>query len=81
MDQKTGFILDVDLEYPERLHSLHRENPLAPYTTVIGYDNLSGTSKEMLHETNGRKSYKATKMVTTFEPRKNYVIHYMNLQL
>ena len=82
VNSKTGYILDVDLEYPAHLHKKHRENPLAPETTVINFEDLSPTSRRLLQENDiGRKSYTATKMVTSFAPRRNYVVHYMNLQL
>jgi len=29
-DSKTGLILEVDLEYPHKLHDLHDDFPLAP---------------------------------------------------
>ena len=29
-NNSTGYILEVDLEYPEELHALHNDYPLAP---------------------------------------------------
>ena len=29
-NSSTGYILEVDLEYPEKLHLLHNDYPLAP---------------------------------------------------
>ena len=81
-DQETGYILEVDLIYPAHLHNDHAENPLAPHTTVIEYKDLSPEQKKILDENDvGRTSYTATKMITSFAPLTNYVIHYMNLQL
>ena len=82
VDQPTGWILDVDLEYPEHLHHEHRENPLAPFTEIIEYHNLSPTSKELLKENKVKsESYSAKKMITSLGPRVSYVTHYMNLKL
>ena len=36
-----GYILEVDLEYPDELHYLHNNYPLAPEKLAIPYDTLS----------------------------------------
>ena len=36
-----GYILEVDLEYSEKLHLLHNDYPLAPEKRAIPYDMLS----------------------------------------
>ena len=36
-----GYIVLVDLEYPEELHVLHIDYPLAPEKIAILYDTLS----------------------------------------
>ena len=35
-----GYILEVDLEYPEELHVLHNDYPLAPGKFTVPYDML-----------------------------------------
>ena len=42
-----GYILEVDLEYPEKLHLLHNDYPLAPEKLVIPYDMLSDYCKKI----------------------------------
>ena len=37
----VGYILKVDLEYPEELHLLHNDYPLAPEKRAIPYDMQS----------------------------------------
>lgn len=77
----TGYILEVDLDYPSNLHKKHSNFPLAPETIEIEYENLSPYAKKALQECNGTKKYKDTKLCATFHARKKYVVHIKNLQL
>ena len=42
-----GYILKVDLEYPDELHKLHNDYPLAPEKLAIPYDMLSDYCKRI----------------------------------
>ena len=37
-NSETGYILDVDLQYPEELHTLHNDYPLALEKLAVQYD-------------------------------------------
>ena len=55
--KKFGCILEVDLKYPEELHALHNDYPLAPETIKIGsvgklIPNLNDKTKYILHYEN-----------------------------
>ena len=43
IDEKsdTGYFLEVDLEYPDELHELHNDYPLAPEKLTVSSDILS----------------------------------------
>ena len=43
-----GHILKVDLEYPDELHILYNDYPLAPEKLAIPYDMLSDIVKKLL---------------------------------
>ena len=40
-DSLIGFILEIDLEYPEELHDIHQDYPLAPTKETVPQDCLS----------------------------------------
>ncbi|CAL1293464.1 unnamed protein product [Larinioides sclopetarius] len=80
-DATTGYILEVDLEYPSELHDFHNSYPLAPERINITPDNLSPTALEILSEMNTRPAAKSEKLVPNLCNKKNYVLHYRNLKL
>ena len=70
IDNDVGFILEVDLEYPEELHEL----PFLPQQELFTFDDLSPFSQksmEILQGKNRAKNYKATKLVTNLKNKKS----------
>ena len=69
--------------YPVELQTRgdHFENPLAPYESVITYNDLSESAKVMLRK-NGDKTenYSQKKLISDFRKRVDYVTHVENLQ-
>ena len=66
-NSSTGYILEVDLEYPQELHDIHIDYLLAPewLETANAHNITTGTVK---------------KLVPNLMNKNNYVIHYRNLQ-
>ena len=56
-----GFILEVDLEYPETLHDYHSDYPLAPEIMNVNADMLSDYQKEIFKIYYGNKEPKDEK--------------------
>lgn len=79
-DQENGFIFEVDLEYPSNLHKSHSSFPLAPEHLNITENDLSPYATECHKQLTRKTKYKSKKLCATFNTRKNYVVHYMNLK-
>ncbi|XP_031549086.1 uncharacterized protein LOC116286658 [Actinia tenebrosa] len=74
-DSRKGFILEVDLEYPKELHTLHDDYPLAPEAVEIPFEQLSPLQKQTC------PSYKPYRKLTmNLMDKEKYVVHYRNLQ-
>ena len=82
ISEKTtiGCILEVDLEYPDQLHSLHNFYPLAPEKLSIPYDILSNYCKKYADEY-GIKFGDVKNLIPNLGNKTNDVLHYRNLQL
>ncbi|GBO29059.1 hypothetical protein AVEN_122502-1 [Araneus ventricosus] len=76
-DSSEGYIFEVDLKYPEELHDLHNDYPLAPEKMDIKFEDLSEFSKAVL---NGMMYTPSTKLVPNLRDKKNYITYYKNLQ-
>ena len=73
----VGYILLVDLEYPDELHKFYNDHPLAPEKLAIPYDMLSdyGMWDEYMTKVGDVK-----KLTPNLGDKTNYVLHYKNLQ-
>ena len=79
-DDEIGYVFEVDLHYPETLHFKHNNFGLAPQSFNITDEHLSDYAKECYKAIYGKEKYSATKLVSTFYDRKDYVVHGMNLK-
>ena len=78
-DGPEGYILEVELEYPEDLHDAHNAYPLAPERTVV----VKGWMSEYQHSVLGvgAAPTEVEKLVPNLRNKSRYVLHYRNLQL
>ena len=45
-----GYLLEVDLKYPDELHELHNDHPLAPEKLAVSSEMLSKYSKKIANK-------------------------------
>ena len=79
-DNKRGYIFEVNLEYPEELHNLYNDCPLAAEKMKVTKDMLLPYCKN-IQEKYGISIGQVAKLIPTLDDRKNYLLHYRNLQL
>ncbi|XP_068680384.1 uncharacterized protein [Montipora capricornis] len=79
-DSKKGLMLEVDLSYPKQLHDLHNEYPIGPEKVKVTKNMLSDYCKNIAKKYNISTGL-VHKLIPTLSNKKNYVLHYRNLQL
>ena len=75
-----GYFLEVDLKYPDELHELHNDYPLAPEKLAVSSDMLSKYCKSIADKYE-IKVGDIKKLIPNLANKTNYVVHYRNLQL
>ena len=76
---KKGCILEVDLEYPQELHEEHNSYPLAPEKKAVKKEWMSDYQNGLMKDLD-LKPPDSKKLLLTLQDKKNYVVHYRNLQ-
>ena len=76
---KTGWILEVDLEYPRELHEEHDSFPLAPEKKVVKKEWMSDYQRRLINDLD-MNPLDSKKLLLTLQDKNNYVVHYRNLQ-
>ena len=79
-DGKKRLILEVDLEYPQELHDLHNDYPLAPEKTKVSSGMLSEYCTKIADKYNISIGL-VNKLILTLRDKEGYVLQYRNLQL
>ena len=79
-DGKKGLIPEVDLEYPQELHGIHNDYPVTPEKVKVSNNMLSAYCKKIAEKYDISIGL-VSKLVPTLRDKKEYVLHYRNLQL
>ena len=74
-----GYFLEVDLDYPKELHDIHNDYSIAPGKIKPEDEMLSLYSFEIKNEYN-IKTGGINKLPPNLMSKKNYGVHYRNLQ-
>ena len=74
-----GYFLEVDLEYPKKLHELHNNYPLGPEKLAIPYD-MSDYCKRIADKY-GINVGNVKKLAPNLGGKTNYIVRYRNFQL
>ena len=79
-DDDTGYMFQVDLDYPENLHldEMHDNFPLAPESCKIEKEMLSSYQTTLGDSLN--VAYGSEKLCLTLKDKKKYICHYRNLK-
>ena len=75
-----GYILEVDLDYPQHLHDSHNDYPLAAEKLQVTTDMLSPYCAE-LKSSLAMANAKVEKLIPNLYDKKKYTVHYRNLKL
>jgi hypothetical protein len=79
--EDDGYILEVDIEYPQELHDLHSDYPLAIEKRFVNINEISEYQKNTLNKLmKNPKLTKVEKLVPTLENKTKYVVDYRNLK-
>ena len=76
----VGYILEVDLKYPNELHELHNDYPLAPEKLAVTNDILSNYCNSIADKYD-IKVGDVKKLIPNLGNKTKYVVHYRNVQL
>ena len=78
-NSSTGYVLEVDIEYPQELHDIHNDYPLVPEKINIPKEWLPKYCLKIASVYNITTGI-VKKLVPNLMNKNNYVIHYRNLQ-
>ena len=74
---EDGYIFEVDLRYPTRLHDQHNDYPLAPEHLEVTSNMLSPFQQTTYPK---HRLQKTKKLVPNLMDKHKYIVHYRNLK-
>ena len=74
-----GYYLEVDLTYPQTLHDLHNDFPLAPEKIELCTEGLSPFTIGLMEKLKLKRI--CTKLMSTLTDKRRYILHYEILKL
>lgn len=78
-NQSRGYTFMVDLKYPNELHDLHNQYPLAPEKMTITPKMVSKYNHDLAKKA-GEQIKSSEKLVPNLNDKKDYVVNYMALK-
>ena len=75
-----GYLLEVDLKYPDELHELHIDYPLVPEKLAVSSDMVSKYCTNIADKYE-IKVGNVKKLIANLGSKTNYAVLYRNLQL
>jgi hypothetical protein len=80
-DSEYGYLIEVDFFYPPEVFDLFRDCPPAAEKLPVQFEWLSDYQMSLLRKIGQIKPSAVPKLLNTLLPKRNYVTHYLMLQL
>ena len=74
-----GYILEVDLSYPDELHDKHNLYPLAPEKACVNPEDWSPWMKNTARNLGIPAKIGPSKLISSLKDKVHYILHYRNL--